>query len=357
MHMHHLCCGIHIPAYSWLDTDIRLRSSAEFSFGLWIAESMPNLPIEKIRIGVSSCLIGERVRYDGDHKRDAFIADTLGAAFELVPVCPEVAIGMGVPRPRIRLVGDPHRPRALGVEDVGLDVTAPLTAFGRRMALELDDVGAYIFKSRSPSCGPVRVKVYQHGKARAQGIGLYAREIISRQPLLPVEDEARLVEPMWRDNFIERIFAYRRWQQLSASEFTPAALMEFHACHKLSLMAHGAVYYRMLGRLVAEAKGRRPVQVLEEYGAVFMAAMKRPATRKRQVNVLQHIMGYLKKHIDHDDKAELFEMIEAYRLGVLSLIAPQTLLRHHFRRFPHPYVEKQVYLYPDPLEQQLRCNT
>ena len=316
------------------------------------------IPIEKIRIGVSACLIGERVRYDGTDKRDAFITDSLGAAFELVPVCPEVAIGMGVPRPPIRLVGDPQQPRALGVDDAGLDVTAPLTAFGRRMAVELDDIDAYIFKSRSPSCGPARVKVYGAGKApRAQGVGLYAREIMASQPLLPVEEEGRLIEPLRRDNFIERIFAHRRWQQLLASGFTAAGLMEFHARHKLILMAHGAVYYRALGRLAADGKGLRPARLCEEYGSGFMAALQHPATRKRHANVLQHLMGYLKKHIDHDDKAELLEAIDAYRLGMLPLIAPQTLLRHHFRHFPHPYVEKQLYLYPDSLELQLRSHT
>ncbi len=321
---------------------------------------MPNPPLtnNKIRIGVSSCLVGERVRYDGADKRDVLITDTLGAAFELVPVCPEVAIGMGVPRPPIRLVGDPLQPRALGVDDPGLDVTAPLTAFGRRMAVELDDIDAYIFKSRSPSCGPTRVKVYGFGKApRVQGVGLYAREIMARQPLLPVEEEGRLVEPTRRDNFLERIFAYRRWQEFLASGVTAAGLMEFHARHKLILMAHGAVYYRGLGRLAAEGKEMRPARLCEEYGTEFMAALQHPATRKRHANVLQHLMGYLKKRIDHDDKAELLEMIDAYRLGVLPLIAPQTLLRHHFRRFPHPYVEKQLYLYPDPLEMRLRSNT
>ena len=313
------------------------------------------IPIEKIRIGVSACLIGERVRYDGTDKRDAFITDSLGAAFELVPVCPEVAIGMGVPRPPIRLVGDPQQPRALGIDDPGLDVTAPLTAFGRRMAVELDDIDAYIFKSRSPSCGPARVKVYGAGKApRAQGVGLYAREIMASQPLLPVEEEGRLIEPLRRDNFIERIFAHRRWQQLLAAGVTTAGLMEFHARHKLILMAHGAVYYRALGRLVAEGKGLRPARLYEEYGIGFMAALQHPATRKRHANVLQHLMGYLKRHLDHDDKAEFLEAIDAYRLGVLPLIAPQTLLRHHFRRFPHPYVEKQLYLYPEPAEARLR---
>jgi uncharacterized protein YbgA (DUF1722 family)/uncharacterized protein YbbK (DUF523 family) len=316
--------------------------------------SISPIPIKKIRIGVSSCLVGERVRYDGDDRRDAFIAETLGAAFELVPVCPEVAVGMGVPRPPIRLVGDPARPRAVSVDDPALDVTAPLTAFGRRMAVELDDIAAYIFKSRSPSCGPA-VKVYNDGKApRTQGVGLYAREIMARQPLLPVAEEEQLRNAAARDNFIERIFAYRRWRRLLASGFTPSRLEEFHVRHKLILMAHGTVYYLALGRLVAEGRGRRPARLSEEYGAGFMEALKHAATRKRHANVLQHLMGYLKKHIDHEDKAELLEMIDAYRLGVMPLIAPLTLLRHHFRRFPHPHVEKQLYIYPEADEARLR---
>jgi len=310
--------------------------------------------IQKPRIGVSACLLGERVRYDGEHKRDAFICDTLNAVFELVPVCPEVAVGMGVPRPPVRLTGDPARPRAVGVDDSDLDVTAVLTAYGRRMALELDDIDGYIFKARSPSCGTTRVKVIAEGRARGQGTGLYAREIMARQPLLPVTEEES-GDAMARDNFIERVFAHRRWRQLLVSGFTPDKLVAFHSRHKLSLMAHGPVHYRALGRLVAEG-GKRPRQTCEQYGTAFMAALKHPATRKRHANVLQHLMGYLKKQIDYGDKTELLETIDAYRLGNLPLIAPQTLLRHHFRRFPHPYVAQQFYLYPEPGEMQLRYN-
>jgi uncharacterized protein YbgA (DUF1722 family)/uncharacterized protein YbbK (DUF523 family) len=312
-------------------------------------------PVDRIRIGVSRCLLGERVRYDGDHRRNAFITDTFGAVFEYVAVCPEVEVGMGIPRPPIHLVGKPNSPKALGFDDSSLDVTAVLTAYGRRMALEMDDISGYIFKSGSPSCGPGRVKVFgAAGASSANGVGLYAREIMTRQPLLPVVEDSLLVDPAAQDNFIERVFAYRRWRQLLASGFTAAKLAEFHSVHKLCLMAHGAVYYRALGRLAAEGQGRRPDQLIEEYGAGFMAALKHPATRKRHANVLQHLVGYLKKHLDHADKVEMLELIDTYRLAGVSLIAPLTLLRHHFRRFPHPYVEKQLYLYPEPEEMRLR---
>ena len=308
----------------------------------------------KIRVGVSACLVGDKVRYDGGHKRDVYLTGKLAQVFEFVPVCPEVAIGMGVPRPPIRLVGDALAPRALGVEDASLDVTAPLTAYGRRMAVELDGISAYIFKARSPSCGPWRVPIYSDGVSMAQGTGLYAREIRARQSLLPVEEEGRLADPSLRDNFIERIFAYRRWQQLQTSGIDVGALVEFHSAHKLQLMSHGAVYYRALGRLIAEAKPPRIAAVAREYGAEFMSALTHPATRKRHTNVLHHLMGYLKRHLDREDKVELLGVIESYRLGQMPLAAPITLLKHHFRRFPDPYIDKQTYLHPHPTELALR---
>ncbi len=314
----------------------------------------PSATAAKIVIGISSCLLGDKVRFDGNHKHDAYITGTLSQVFDFVPLCPEVAIGMGVPRPPIRLTGDSQAPRAVGVKDPALDVTAALTAYGRRMALELEGISAYIFKGKSPSCGMQRVKVYGGGAPSTQGVGIYAREIMARQPLLPVEEEGRLGDPLLRENFIARVFAYRRWQDLLASGFSVGKLVEFHARHKYVLMAHGSVYYRALGRLVAEAKSQRPGALCERYGAEFMAALRRPATRKRHANVLLHLMGYLKKHIDGGDKAELVEVIESYRLGRVPLIVPITLLKHYFRRFPDDYIAKQVYLNPHPAELMLR---
>ncbi|MEK7323426.1 MAG: DUF523 and DUF1722 domain-containing protein [Pseudomonadota bacterium] len=311
-------------------------------------------PSDRIRIGISSCLLGQQVRYDGNHKHDAFITDTLGAVFDFIAVCPEVAIGMGVPRPPIRLTGDVQAPRAVGVQDPALDVTAALTAYGRRMALELDGISGYIFKGKSPSCGLRRVKVYGGGAPSMQGIGLYAREIVQRRPLLPAEEEGRLGDPVLRENFIARVFAYRRWHALLADGFSVGKLVAFHTAHKLSLMAHGTEYYRALGRLVAEAKSQRPAALCEHYGGEFMAALRRPASRKRHTDVLMHVMGYLKTRLDRGDKAELLELIEAYRVGHVPLIVPITLLKHYFRRFPDEYIAKQVYLNPHPAELMLR---
>lgn len=308
-----------------------------------------------IRIGISSCLLGQKVRYDGGDKHDAYINGTLARFFEFVPVCPEVAIGLGVPRAPIQLVDDPTAPRAVGVHDPGLDVTDRLTDYGRRMGRELAGaISGYILKSRSPSCGMVRVKLYRNGVPSQKGVGLYARALMTAQPLLPVEEEGRLGDLALRENFIERVFAYRRWQEAVAAGLTAQSLAEFHAAHRFVLMAHDPASCRRLERLVADA-GARPLQELaDEYAQGFMTALKRRATPQRHANVLMHLMGYLKRHLDRADKAELLELIEAYRLGRLPLIAPITLLKHHFRRFPDPYVAQQVYLNPHPAELMLR---
>lgn len=311
---------------------------------------------EKIRLGISQCLLGDKVRYDGTHKQDRYITDTLGRYFELVPVCPEVAIGLGVPREPIRLEGDAAAPRAVGVRDKSLDVTTPLLRYGRDTAKALTDISGYILKSKSPSCGVGRVKVYHPGGrgSDTQGMGLFVAGFKARQPLLPMEEEGRLCDPVLRENFIERVYAYRRWQFLNAARITPARLMRFHADHKLSLMAHGAEALRELGRIVARPDQRRIRAVADEYSAGFMAALARHATRKRHTNVLQHLAGYLKRQLVADDQAELQAVIEAYRLGQVPLAVPLTLLNHHFRRHPDPYVARQTYLNPHPHELLLR---
>lgn len=307
-----------------------------------------------IRLGISSCLLGEQVRFDGGHKRDTFINEALGKFFEFIPACPEVAIGLGIPRPPIRLVGDPAAPRAVGVRDPDLDVSDALSNYGKRMGRELGSLSGYIFKKGSPSCGMERVKVYQTGQPSKAGTGLYARAFMDQQPLLPVEEEGRLGDPVLRENFIERVFAYRRWQELEARGLSAARLVDFHTIHKLNLMAHGTQYYRALGQIVAQAGAKGLRQRGECYINGFMAALKHRATRKRHTNVLMHVMGYLKKNLDHDDKAELLEVIEAYRLGRVPLIVPTTLLKHHFRRHPDPYMARQIYLNPHPPELMLR---
>lgn len=309
----------------------------------------------RIRIGISSCLLGQPVRFDGNHKHDHYLSGTLGAVFEFVPVCPEVAIGLGVPRPTIHLVGTPEAPRLVGVKVADLDVTDKMIAYGQRMARKLGDLSGYIFKSKSPSCGMERVKLYDgKGGGSKQGVGLYAREILRAHPLLPVEEEGRLGDPLLRDNFLECVFTYHRWQQLCAQRLTPKALVDFHTRHKLAIMAHGTEPYRELGRLVAEA-GKRPIRELaDDYATLLMQTLRRRATARRHTNVLMHVMGYLKNQLSRADKQELLELIEDYRQDRIPRIVPITLLKHHFRNHPDAYIAGQTYLNPDPLELKLR---
>ena len=315
----------------------------------------PDIGDSKISLGISSCLLGQKVRFDGNHKLDTFLTGTLGQYFEWVPVCPEVAIGLGVPRPPIRLVGSPTAPRAVGVKDASLDVTVRLAAYGKLQARQLTELSGYVFKSRSPSCGMERVKVYQQNGAPAKrGRGIYADAFLSGQPWLPAEEEGRLSDPRLRENFIERVFVFRRWQELMTHGLAASRLVEFHARHKLALMAHDVEAYRVLGRLVAQIGRRNLKESGREYLLRMMQAFQRLATPSRHANVLMHLMGYLKKHLDADDKAELLGMIHAYRRGETPFAAPLTLLKHHFRRHPAPYIAGQTYLNPDPRELMLR---
>jgi uncharacterized protein YbgA (DUF1722 family)/uncharacterized protein YbbK (DUF523 family) len=319
----------------------------------------PKSAAPRIRIGISSCLLGAKVRYDGNHKLDTFVTETLGRHFEFVPVCPEVAIGLGVPRAPIRLVGTARASRAVGVEDPAFDVTRKLADYGTRMGRELNDISGYILKSKSPSCGMERVQLYPEkgGPGVKQGRGIYAAALMATRPLLPTEEEGRLGDPGLRENFIETVFAFRRWQDLAASGVTATRLVDFHTRHKLMLMAHSTERYRTLGQLVAGASKREARAVAEKYIHAFMDTMRQTPTRARHANVLMHLMGYLKKALDNADKRELLALIHAYRVGHVPRIVPLTLLNHHFRRHPHPYVAGQYYLEPPPDELMLRCGS
>lgn len=310
----------------------------------------------KIKIGISSCLLGEEVRFDGGHKRDRFITDRLSPFVKFVPVCPEVAIGLGVPRQPIRLVGEANSIRAVGVKDEALDVTDDLIQFARKTSSKLNKISGYIFKSKSPSCGMERVKLYPRDSSmpNRDGVGLYTKTIMEMMPNLPVEEEGRLNDPILRENFVERIFIYRRWQDLNNKGITVAKLVDFHTGHKLTVLAHGQRAYQRLGRIVANEKKKSAPELADEYISHLMTALKRPATRRAHTNVLQHVQGYLKDKLDRADKKELTETIEQYRLGYLPLIVPLTLLHHHFRRNPVPYIAKQIYLNPHPPELMLR---
>ena len=309
-----------------------------------------------IRIGISTCLLGKPVRWDGGHKRDAFLTDQLGPFVEWVPVCPEVEIGMGVPRETIRLVAREGEP-ALVAEKSGTDWTARMRRWSERRVRGLEglELCGYVLKKDSPTCGMERVRVWNpRGMAEKRGRGLFAATLLAGAPSLPVEEEGRLTDPRLRENWIERVFAYRRLRTLFAGRWTRGDLVRFHTAHKLQLMAHSPQHYAALGRLVADAKvlGRAPV--LEAYERGFMEALRHLATPRRQVNVLQHVLGYFRGRLDERDRRELAGLVDDYGRGLLPLIVPITLIRHHVTREGIAYLDGQVYLDPHPKELMLR---
>lgn len=310
---------------------------------------------ERPVIGISSCLLGQKVRYDGTAKRDRWIVEQLGKYVDYRPVCPEMAIGLGTPRPPIRLLGTTEQTRVVGVADPTLDVTEALEDFALNSAAQMHDISGYVLMSKSPSCGMERVKLYaDSGHAAKKGVGVYARVMMQALPNLPYEEEGRLNDAMLRENFVNRVFAYRRWQDMRAAGLTAKTLIDFHARHKYMVMAHSQAAYQRLGRLLSHLKGVDLEQVADTYEAEFMTALKRRVGRKRHVNALQHIQGYLKDRINGDDKAELSDSIEAYRREEVPLVVPMKLLRHYFRCNPDNYIDRQWYLDPYPESLGLR---
>lgn len=308
-----------------------------------------------IKIGVSSCLLGGTVRYDGGHKHDSYITDTLGKFFRFVPVCPEVDCGLPTPREAMRLEGNPHNPRLVTLK-THIDLTEQMLAFCREKVekLEVEDICGFIFKKGSPSSGLMRVKVYGKGGPAKTGRGLFAAAVVKRFPLLPVEEEGRLRDIAIRENFIERVFAWRRWKDFVAGEGKTGNLVEFHTANKLLVMAHSPGVYRELGRLVAHGKEMDRKTLFAEYEKLFMKALALRATVKKNTNVLQHIMGYFKKELTKEEKAELVEVITSYHNRLVPLIVPVTLLMHYVRKYRQDYLKKQIYLNPHPQELMLR---
>lgn len=311
---------------------------------------------DKIKLGISSCLLGNKVRYDGGHKLDPFLVNTLGAYVEYVPVCPEVESGFPVPREAFRLIGDPQAPR-LVTRQSGLDATAQMERWiaGKLPQLEKEGLCGFIFKSQSPSSGMERVKVYnESGMAEKKGVGIFARALMERFPLLPVEEEGRLQDIQLRENFIVRIFAYRRWRQLVAGNATAARLVDFQRRHKYLLMAHSPELARRLGALTAAAGSRSLPGILAEYETLLMATLRQKATVRKNVNVLQHMLGYFKTQLDDFEKREMLSVIGSYHQNLVPLIVPLTLLKHYIDKFQQPYLKDQYYLDPHPLELKLR---
>lgn len=314
-------------------------------------------PDHKPRLGISQCLLGEMVRYDGGHKRDAFLTDVLAPFVEWIPVCPEVEAGLGTPREAMHLAGDPEAPKLLTIR-TNIDHTKTLRMFSQRRVKELqeNDLDGYIFKKNSPSCGVHRVKIYtEKGQPSKQGTGIFSAAFQQAFPLLPVEEEGRLTDALIRENFIERTFSYRRWKSLvHQSRISRGAIVQFHTRHKYLLLTHSRPHYHDLGHLVAKAGQYTPGELADRYGVLFMEALKIKASVRKHVNVLQHLAGHLNKQLSAVERAELQEIIQDYHRHLTPLAVPLTLIKHYVRILAVPYLMDQVYLNPHPKELMLR---
>jgi uncharacterized protein YbgA (DUF1722 family)/uncharacterized protein YbbK (DUF523 family) len=309
-----------------------------------------------IRLGISACLLGEKVRWDGGHKRDRFLTDTLGRFVEWVPVCPEVEVGLGIPRETLRLVGETRNPRLVTTR-TGVDHTARMQDWAARRlkALEGEDLCGFVFKSDSPSSGMERVKVYNStGMPEKKGVGIFARAFMDHFPLVPVEEEGRLNDPRLRETFIEQIFTLRRWREARSRDNCVGNVVDFHSRHKLLLMAHSPAHLREMGRLVAGGRQRPCARLYADYEGLLLEALRLKATVKKNTNVLQHMLGYFKQDLTADEKRELLEVLERYRAELVPLVVPLTLFNHYVRKYDQPYLREQIYLNPHPVELKLR---
>jgi uncharacterized protein YbgA (DUF1722 family)/uncharacterized protein YbbK (DUF523 family) len=311
---------------------------------------------DKIRIGVSACLLGQPVRFDGGHKHDHYLTDTLGQYLDFVPVCPEVESGFPIPREALRLVGNPQNPRLI-TSRTNIDYTDHMVDWAEKRVRELETEGlcGFIFKSDSPSSGLMRVKVYNpKGMAEKKGVGLFARTFVQHFPLLPVEEEGRLNDPKLRETFIEQIFTLKRWRESLAQGRSMKTLIDFHSRHKLLMLSHSPANAGVMGKLVADGK-QMPIQaVYAKYESLLIETLRMKSTIKKNLNVLEHILGYFKKRLSADEKQEMLAIFDRYRDEIIPLIVPVTLLNHYVRKFGEPYLEQQVYLNPHPVALKLR---
>ena len=311
---------------------------------------------DKIRIGVSACLLGQSVRFDGSHKHDRYLTNTLGEYLDFVPVCPEVESGFSIPRETLRLIGDPEAPR-LVTSRTNIDHTDSMLGWAEKRVreLEAENLCGFIFKSDSPSSGLMRVKVYNpKGMAEKKGVGLFARAFTRHFPLLPVEEEGRLNDPVLRETFIEQIFTLKRWRETLVLGQNMKNLVDFHTRHKLLMLSHSPANARLMGKLVADGR-KTPIQmVYMQYENLLIETLRMKSTIKKNLNVIEHILGYFKNQLGPDEKQEMLEIFDRYRNAFVPLIVPVTLLNHYVRKTGEPYLKQQVYLNPHPIALKLR---
>ncbi len=310
---------------------------------------------DKIKIGISSCLLGNKVRWNGGHRRDSYLTETLGRYVEWVPVCPEVEVGLGIPRETLRLVGDPENPRLVFTK-TGNDITGRMQqwAESRLDDLAREDLCGFIFKCDSPSSGMVRVKVYnKKGMPQKKGVGIFARAFMDRFPLIPVEDDGRLRDPSIRENFIDQVFTLKRWRETRGRRSCVGNVVDFHTRNKLVLMAHSPRHLKEMGALAAKGKQVGCPSLYGAYEQLLLEALRLKTTVSKNYNVLQHAMGYFRKQLTADEKQELMEVMQQYKQSLVPLVVPLTLLRHYVRKYDQPYLRDQTWLNPHPADLKL----
>ena len=310
-----------------------------------------------INVGVSACVLGENVRYDGGHKKSHYTVNYLTKVFNLIPVCPEVGMGMTVPRPPIRIIEKDQQVRLVDVKDSSIDYTSRLSDFYQKKHAGFAALDGYIFAAKSPTCGVERIKVYDDcgNLLHRKGAGVFAHKVKQAYPFLPIEEDGRLNDKGLRESFVTRVYVHARYREEVLQNPTMGALVDFHSKHKFLVMAYSPMAYRQLGRIVANAKTLDFDTVSQQYQSVIMQALSKPTNRKKHTNVLMHLQGFLKKNLARQDKQELCEQIEQYRKGYVPLLAPITLMNHHLKAFPNEYIASQVYLRPFPPELELRA--
>jgi len=311
---------------------------------------------ELIKLGISTCLLGENVRYDGGHKLDRFLTETLGQYVKYVPVCPEVECGLPVPRESMHLEGTPEQP-GIVTSRTHNDKTEQMVTWANKRVVELEEENlcGFVFKSNSPSSGMERVRIINDkGMPEKKGVGIFAKIFMEHFPLIPVEEEGRLHDPKLRENFIERVFAMKLWRELLSKKWSLGPLVDFHSRNKLLILSHSPKHYQIMGKLVADGKSMAITELYKGYEVLLMEALKLKTTVKKNSNVLQHMMGYFKKHLPSDEKQEIIEIIQQYQEGYVPLIVPITLMNHYIRKYKQPYLTMQTYLNPHPMALRLR---
>lgn len=306
--------------------------------------------MDKIPLGVSQCLLGDPVRYDGGHKRNRYLTDVLGQYVEFYPVCPELAIGLGVPRKPIRLIVTDGQDRIRGIENPDLDVTDALTQEASAAATRMPEICGYVFMQNSPSCGVYSLKRYgTNGHSiDSRGRGAYAKRFMELMPLIPVEEAGRLTDAGLRENFITRIFALYDWRQQLQQNPTAKKIIEFYSRYKYQVMAHHVPSYFSIGKFLANLSARPIEEINRDFIQLLMTALSHQATRKGNANAMMHLRGYLKHHINTLEKAELSHLIETYSKGLVPLVVPLTLLKHHLMTLDNPYLKNQTFWSPHP---------